>query len=369
MSGVLVFTRVAPPQLGIITHETMFHFNTLLALGFFLLSVSVLTLDQAATGAEGDLEVLVGPAQPIPPRTFSSELDTPFAIEFDSAGRMLIVEYDGGRLLAWTKKGGLVHLAGDRSAGYRDGEAKLAAFNKLHNLAILADDTVLLSDHVNHAIRKYDPSSDTISTYAGNGKSGAAKDGVQVKDAVFDQPICVALSPDQNKLLVADINNRVLRSINLPGGLVSIVAGNGTKGHIVEGAVATQTPLDDPRAAIQNDAGEIWFVQRNAHSLHKIDADGLVTTVAGDGKPGQTDGKANQAKFNGPKHMCFGPGGTVFIADDNNHAIRKYDPATHAVSTVDLGEYRLNRPHGVCVNDGWLYIADSFHHRILRVKL
>ena len=57
------------------------------------------------------------------------------------------------------------------------------------------------------------------------------------------------------------------------------------------------------------------------------------------------------------------------MADDLNHAIRKYDPQAQTLTTVDLGEYTLSRPHGVCVHQGWLYIADSYHHRVLRVKL
>ena len=316
------------------------------------------------------IEVLIGPRDPAPPKGAASELDTPFAVEFNSHGEMVIVEYDGGRLLSWHAGHGLTHLAGvAKKAGFVDGPAKTAEFNKLHNLVILNDDCVLMSDHLNHAVRKYDPKTLTVSTLAGTGKSGPAVDSVDASAATFTQPICVSLAPDRKSILIADIGNRCLRRLILTTGKLTILAGNGKAGSPVDGSLAKDSPLRDPRGAIQNKLGEIFLIERGGHALRKIDADGKITTIAGTGKAGHQDGDALTAQLNGPKHLCFGDEGIVFIADDENHAIRKYDPATKTLTTVNFGAYKLNRPHGVCGYAGWLYVADSFNHRVLRLKL
>ena len=93
-------------------------------------------------------------------------------------------------------------------------------------------------------------------------------------------------------------------------------------------------------------------------------------TVAGSGKKGKADGFGKEATFNGPKHLAIDPAGAVYIADDNNHLVRCFNPKTGVVTTVlGGGEFKLNRPHGVQVHNGWLYIADSWNHRVMRLKL
>jgi len=331
--------------------------------------LSVSMRNQPSFAAETIVEVLIGPAEPAPKKDSASDLNNPFAIEFTADGVMMIVEYEGGRVLSWTQENGLSHLAGKPEAGYRDGAPKEALFNKLHNLAILNDGSMLLSDHLTHTVRKFDPASKLVSTYSGTGKPGPAIEGVEIASATYNLPICVALTPDKKSLLVADIGNRRIRRINFESGVVSTVAGNGQKGKPADGSVASESPLLDPRAAIQNAEGEIFILERNGNSLRKIDSNGMITTIAGDGTAGPRNGDALTAQMNGPKHLCFGLNGDIFIADDANHAVRKYAPVNKTLTTVDLGKYKLSRPHGICVHAGWLYIADSYQHRVLRVKL
>jgi hypothetical protein len=334
-----------------------------------IVSQSFQTTKRPAFAAEPTVEVLFGPADPVPTKGSTSDLNNPFAIEFAANGEMIIVEYEGGRVLSWSQKNGLKHLAGRPEAGYQDGEAKAAQFNKLHNLAILDDGSILLSDHLTHTIRKFDPKSNRVSTYSGTGKPGPAAVTTAIAAATYNLPISISLVPSKKSLLVADIGNRRIRRADFESGVVSIVAGNGEKGTPEDGSLATESPLLDPRAAIENEAGEIFLIERNGNALRKIDLEGRISTIAGDGTAGPRDGDALAAQLNGPKHLCFDESGNIFIADDMNHAVRKYDPATKTLTTVDLGDYKISRPHGVCVHEGWLYIADSYQHRVLRVKL
>jgi DNA-binding beta-propeller fold protein YncE len=330
---------------------------------------ALLLLTSASISRGVEVEVLIGPDQHSPDAFAASDLIEPFGIEFDQSGQMVIVELSGGRILTWSVQAGLVQAAGTTEAGYVDGPAREARFNQLHNLVILPSGQILLSDHLNHAVRSYDPATKIVSTVAGTGKPGGAAASVRANDATFSQPICIAATPDQRHILIADIGNRVIRRFDLASNMITVIAGTGTRGAAVEGAIATESPLLDPRGAIENVDGEIYIIERNGHSLLRVDPTGRIQVVAGNGMAGHVDGGPHQSQLNAPKHLCFGPDGVVFIADDNNHAIRCYDPKTAELTTVDLGVYKLKRPHGVCVHQDWLYIADSYHHRVLRVRL
>ncbi|WDQ15259.1 hypothetical protein [Rhodopirellula sp. P2] len=314
------------------------------------------------------VEVLIGPTEPSPQNAPApGPLRTPFAVEFDSQNQMWIVEFDGGRVLRCPPNAPTnpVVIAGpesateDNSLGYVDGPARAARFNKLHNLVIDRDDVLYLSDHANHSVRRLlqnDQGEWIVDTFAGQGQSGPATDNVDRKQATFREPICITLDAKQNRLLIADIGNQVVRSLDLPTGNVSILAGQTAK-------------FKDPRAVELSPDGRLLVLERNGNRLRRVEASGSITTLAGSGKKGKADGAADQASFNGPKHMDVSEDGLVFIADDVNHLIRVYDPHTNVVQTLNLGEYTLRRPHGVCIHDDQLYIADSFNHRILRVPL
>lgn len=321
------------------------------------------------TAMAAEVEVLIGPTEPVPGKQADSELFEPFAMEFMADGTMVLVEYTGGRVLTWSPQQGLKPVAGARQQAYVNGPAADARFNKLHNLVILPSGKVVLSEHHNHTLRLWDPVAQTVTAYSGNGQQGPAEPRVSLAEARYNEPICVTATPDFSSLLVADIGNRVIRRIDLADGVVTVIAGNGQKGHPTDGAVATETTLFDPRGALQNQAGEIYVIDRGGHTLSKIDTEGRIYRLAGNGKAGLVDGSAERSQLNGPKHLCLAADQSLFLADDVNDAIRHYDPETGILSTVDLGPYRVSRPHGVAVHEGWLYIADSYHHRILRVKL
>jgi DNA-binding beta-propeller fold protein YncE len=325
--------------------------------------------DEGPAEADPTVEVVIGPAEPVPESPRPDPLNAPFALGFDAAENMYIVEYDGGRVMRLNPAGQLEHLAGDGMAGYADGTALAARFNQLHNVAVLPDGTLFLSDHRNHAVRRYDPATGLVTSFSGNGRPGFEGDDGPIGAARFNEVINVELTPDHEALLVADIRNRRIRRLDLASDRVTTIAGNGEAGVPEDGAVAADSPLVDPRAAVATPDGGVYLLERNGNVLRYVDPEGRIRTVAGTGEKGRQDGPALEAQMDGPKHLTLAPDGTVYIADDNNHLVRHYDPEAATLTTVDLGPYRLNRPHGVTVHNGYLYIADSFHHRIVRKKL
>jgi streptogramin lyase len=128
-------------------------------------------------------------------------------------------------------------------------------------------------------------------------------------------------------------------------------------------------------------AGNTYVCEREGNAVRKIDSRGTITTLAGTGARGSTDGPAATARFNGPKAVRCDAAGNVYVVDTENHSIRKIDVKAVRVTTVaggrkgpggdggDALEAGLARPHG-CVLDGagTLYIADSENHRVRRVK-
>jgi sugar lactone lactonase YvrE len=301
-----------------------------------------------------------------------SPLNAPFGIDFEPDGSMIVVELEGGRVHRLDTSNRLTTIAGDGSTGYSGdgGPARSAIFNGMHNVAVTRNGSILIADTWNHAVRVIEPEAGTITTFAGTGKPGYSGDGGPASQSQFHDIICVSLNPPESALLITDIQNRRVRSVDLESRIVTTLAGNGSKGVPKDGAAAKDSPLVDPRAAAADAEGRVYVLERGGHALRAIEPDGTIRTVVGNGEPGQSDGPGLEARLNSPKHLCVDARGRVFMADDENAAIRMYDPATRMVSTIlGRGPIQLSHPHGVCVQGDRLYVVDTRHDRILRMPL
>lgn len=313
------------------------------------------------------------------------KLDAPFGSVVDRAGNLYIVEHDGQRVLKVEATGKLTLLAGDGTKGFRGdgGPAAQARFNDIHSVALADNGDLYLADTRNRRLRKIDAATGTIATIAGTGKAGYSGDGGPATKADFGEIYCASLDPAGKRLYLADLDNRRIRSVDLATGLVSLVAGTGERGVPRDGAKAVAAPLVDPRAVIADKEGNVYILERSGNALRVVDPGGRIRTVAGTGKAGYSgdSGPAIEATFNGPKHLCTDLADDVLICDTENHAVRRYSPATGRLDALvgtgqegaaGLGgppaKAQLSRPHGVYVHaDGALYIADSGNHRVLKV--
>ena len=300
----------------------------------------------------------------------------PFGTDFDSRGTMYIVELEGGRVHRLKKDSQPEVISGDGSKSYSGdgGPVAKATYNGMHNIGITNDNRIFVSDTFNHCIREIDLDADTVTTVSGNGKTGFSGDGKAAKDAQYNYLMSISLTPTEDALLIADLRNARIRKLDLKSMKVSTVAGNGKNGIPKDGAVATESPLVDPRAVAQDSLGNIYILERNGHALRRVTPEGTITTVAGTGKKGFHDGPALVAQFGSPKHICVDEQNRVYIADDANGAIRCYDPETETVSTL-LGrgfgdkKVRLNQPHGVTIEKGNLFACDTSNNRIFMLSL
>lgn len=213
-----------------------------------------------------------------------------------------------------------------------------------------------------HVVR-YSPLADgtpNFVTLAGNGSIGSA-DGPATA-AKFGFPL--ALAYDRNgALYIADAGNNAIRKLTTAGE-VTTVAGFALERAVgsVDGTGAAARFVA-PAGLATDAVGNVYVADTAAHCIRKISVQGEVTTVAGaPGIPGYADGPATTARFNGPRGLVIGADGTVYVADTNNHTIRRISPTgettTYAGLTTASGWYdgrgsgaRFSFPRAI-VSDG-----------------
>lgn len=314
-------------------------------------------------------------------------LHEPFGTEFTPSGEMIIAEMEHGNRVLKVGKDGVLHVfagTGAKGASGDGGPAMAATFNGIHNFVVRRDGDLLIADSFNSLLRRIDAKTGTISTVAGGAKKGFAGDGGPAKDAQFSTLIQIAINPLGTKLYCADIGNKRIRRIDLATNVITTVAGNGKGGVPTDGADAVNEPLVDPRAVTPDAEGGFYILERNGNALRYVDAQGKIKTVVGTGAKGLSGdgGPGLQATMNGPKYIALDRDGTVLIADAENHVIRRYSPKTGLITRVagtgkpgtagldgDPLQCELRRPHGVTVGpDGSLYITDSYNDRILKIE-
>ncbi len=309
--------------------------------------------------------------------------------------------------------------------------------NNPYGLTMGPDGAIYFCDIDNHVVRRIDLKTRAVTTFAGNGTKGNAGDGGPAAKAMMDQPYEVQFDKAGN-LFVVDMPSHVVRRVDAKTGIITTVAGNGTAGFSGDGGPALKAQfkqphsiafdregrllicdignnrvrrvdlqtgkietwlggdgqsLKGPRALAFDAKGDLYLVLREGNVVMRVDPkSGAMTRVAGTGQKGLAGdgGPALNATLNGPKGISFGPDGSYYLADTENHVIRRVDGTTGIISTVagsgkrgdgpgDGGDdsvggadprgCAMNRPHGVFVSkDGVLYIGDSEAHRIRMVK-
>jgi len=253
-------------------------------------------------------------------------------------------------------------------------------------LAIAPDGSLYIANLDN--LRKVSPDG-TITTVAGPGTWWAYGDGGLATQA-FVRPFGIAIAPD-NSLYIADAYNNQIRKVS-PDGIITTVVGKTGKrptwGFSGDGGLATQAELASPNSITVAPDGSLYIADTNNHRIRKVSPDGIITTVAGGNGTGRRGsgfsgdgGLATRASLSGPRGIDIAPDGSLYIADSDNHRIRKVSPdgiiTTVAGGAVygfsgDGGSARqalLNFPFSITVApDGSLYIADTRNNRIRKIS-
>lgn len=256
-------------------------------------------------------------------------------------------------------------LAGDGVPGAVDGPAAVSRFDDPFGVALDSRGAVYVADAGDsNRIRRIGPDG-TVSTFAGSGEG--FRDGAGTA-AAFHTPSALAFD-HQGNLYVADTGNHAIRKI-AKDGTVSTLAGDGVPGDA--DGIGRAARFNGPVGLAVDDAGTVWVADTYNDRIRRIGRDGTVTTVAGTGKPGNADGVGAAAAFDTPSAIAVTTNGTLYVADTGNNAIRRVaaDGTVTTIAAPAEGERRapLRRPVGLALTrDGYLYIAASAGGRILQL--
>jgi len=308
-------------------------------------------------------------------------------IVVDSQGNLYVSERLGHRIRRISPDGMVSTLAGTGAAGYADGPVSTAQFNFPKGLAVDVAGNVYVADTFNHRIRVIRPdgpalssNEGTVSTLAGVGQAGY-RDGPAAQ-AQFDRPMDVAMDA-AGVVYVADAGNDRVRAIS-PDGVVSTLAGNGERGY--QDGPPDQAQFNGPGYLAVDVDGDIYvsdggtFEGRGNHVIRRVTPDGTVTTLAGSGQPGLADGPVAEAGFYFPHGLDVDAAGNLYVAEAVNQRIRVITPQGMVYTLAGNGttghadgpgpEAAFLYADGVALDSaGRLYVANYGPSRIRVVHL
>jgi DNA-binding beta-propeller fold protein YncE len=223
-----------------------------------------------------------------------------------------------------------------------------------------------------------------ITTVVGTGAQGYSGDGGPAAQALLNNPFDLAFDVTGN-LFFADTYNHCIRRVDARTGTITTIAGTGERGFSGDGGPATHALLNQPYGVVMDRGGKIYFADRLNGRVRRVDASGIVSTLAGDGcgKFSGDGGPAAEAGLAEPNGLALDAAEKkLFITDVADHRVRVVDLATGLISTfAGTGEGRHDGDGGPATRagvfgaravalapDGALYIMERQGSSLRRVR-
>jgi uncharacterized protein (TIGR03437 family) len=311
----------------------------------------------------------------------NAQFSSPSGITSDFAGTLYIGDSNNHRVRRISTSGIITSVAGSGFPGYsaEGGPAATAQLNKPTGVAVDPVGNLYLADRFNYRIRKI-ATTGSIVTISGNGYRGYSINGGSAASAQLDQPRGLALDSFGN-LYVADGNNCIIRKI-AANGVITTVAGTGVGGYSGDNGPATNAQLAYQLGVAVNAAGELFIADSYNHRIRKVSANGIITTIVGNGFPGYSGdgGPALSAQINNINDIALDADGNLYIADFGNYRIRKVSANGIITTIAGTGVQGYSGDRGPAVNaqistvwgltvdaGGNLYMADYLNYRIRKI--
>jgi sugar lactone lactonase YvrE len=246
----------------------------------------------------------------------------------DSNGNLYFPDVQNNRVRKIDASGIISTVAGNGTLGFGgDGSPATASrISSPHGLAIESSGNLYIADQQNHRIRKV-TTEGIISTFAGNGSQGFSGDGGQAALAQFNNPAHVIFDSAGN-LYIADGNNYRIRKV-MANGIITTVVGSGSQGYSGDGGPATSAAITWIEGMAFDSAGNLYIANYGTHRVRKVDTSGIITTVAGTGTKGYSGdgGPATAATLSSPAGLAVDSAGNLYIGDAGNNVVRKVTAA------------------------------------------
>ncbi len=305
----------------------------------------------------------------------SARFYSPSGVATDSGGNLYVADTWNSTIRKITPAGVVTTLAGVGSQGSADGTGSAARFLNPYGVATDSGGNLYVADTYNYTIRKITPAG-VVTTLAGLAGSFGSADGTG-SAAQFGHPTGIATDSGGN-LYVADAYYSTIRKIT-PAGVVTTVAGLAGSVGSTDGT-GSAARFYNPSGVATDSGGNLYVADSYNCTIRKITPAGVVTTLAGlAGSFGSADGTGSAARFWEPKGVATDSAGNLYVADSINNTIRKITPAGVVTTIAGLAGYqgsadgtgsaaRFNSPSGVATDSaGNLYVADTDNHTIRKI--
>jgi DNA-binding beta-propeller fold protein YncE len=251
---------------------------------------------------------------------FDVEFSNPSGITLDNQGNILIADSHNNAIRKIDKSGNVSTLAGNGSVGSVDGKGAEASFFFPITLAVDQNGNIYVADTRNNLIRKVTANGE-VKTIAGKGSEA------------FDNPEGIAVDKEGN-IFVSDRNNQIYKIDQT--GKITLHAGTGIAGS--SDGHRLKASFYIPKGLAFDDEGNLFVSDSFNNSIRKITKDGVVTTLAGCHRKGKKDGNGDSACFFHPAGIAIDKNKNIFVADAGNQLIRKIDALAKVSTLAGTGE-------------------------------
>jgi trimeric autotransporter adhesin len=299
-------------------------------------------------------------------------------LALDSSGSLFISEAYHNTISKLSTDGLVTIIAGTGVQGFSGdgGPATTAQLSHPSGIVVDAAGNIYFTDTQNARVRKI--STDGVITTIAHGGSVFPPNSVQATQATLCSPTALALDGEGNLYLSACWIQKIS-----PDGLISIISGNGNYNFGGNGGPAINAQLWEPFDITLDAAGDAFISDQANQMVRKVDSNGLISTVAGNGHYGYSGdgGPATNASFAYPAGVATDSTGNLYVADSGNNCIRMVSPSGMITTVAGNGssgysgdegpaiQASLNNPLGVTVDGaGNLFIADYQNNRIRKVS-
>ncbi len=305
-------------------------------------------------------------------------LNNPRGLWLAPNGDLYVADTENHYIRVITPAGRISTIAGRGGASFLGdgGPARQAYLAFPSDIVGDAAGALFISDSSNNRIRRIAPNG-IISTYAGNGTPAYNGDGILATTASLQGPQEIALDRNGN-LYIADRGNQRIRRV-APDGIITTVAGSGTEGYSGDGGPATLASLRFPWGVAVDPAGNLYIADRDNSVIRKVSTGGTITTIAGTGVSGFSGGggPATAARLSFPRRVVVETSGTLLVVDSGNHRLRRIDANGIITALAGNGRTGFAGDGGLASNaafsfpsdaaidaNGAIYIADWGNSRI-----